>query len=89
LFFSLIVLFWVVSEPPYLHPYNLDHWGLIGFETSVVIMVIMRVKGQNIIHSEPYLFAVFLGAMPFVYLGSWPGIARTWQPAQALLDAPH
>ena len=69
-FFSLIVFFWVVSKPPYLHPYNLDHWGLIGFETSVFIMVIIRGESQNIIHSKPYLFAVFLGAMPFVYLAS-------------------
>ena len=88
-FFSLIVFFWVVSKPPSLHPYNLDHWGLIGFETSVVVMVIIRGESQNIIHSKPFLFAVFLGAMPFVYLASWPGIARGWQPAQALLDAPH
>lgn len=70
-FFGSITLVWVVPEPPYQHLYNPGHWGLIGYGTTVLIMVCMRLNSPNINRWEPYLFSVFLGAMPFVYLGSW------------------
>ena len=67
-FFGSIVLFWVISELPYLHFYNLGHVGLIGFSTTVFTMVGLRVKSENVSHWEQYFFAVFLGAVPCVYL---------------------
>ena len=67
-FFGSIVLFWVVSGPPNLHPYNPGHWGSIGFAVTVFMMVGLRGKSPNVSHWKSYLFTVFLGAMASVYL---------------------
>ena len=85
LYGQLVATLWIVpdwspshlSEPPYL--------AAVGGVATSLFIVVLRASGMRGSPIERIALAVFLGVMPFVYVGSWlVAPAPGWLPIELL-----
>lgn len=76
-------LFWIVPEWPLGHLDDPSHWGIVGYAVVVVALVARTVRGRPAFRRRT--MAVFLVAMPVVYLADWArfGGSAGWLAVEA------
>ena len=68
---ATIALLWIVPESPLRNLDDPNHWGVLGFVLTLLVLVNLWMRGIRGSRTERDLFVLFLVGMPIIYLADW------------------
>lgn len=70
-FVATLSMVFIVPENPAFHLDDPNYWGVIGYCAVFLVVLFMRILGNQTIKQEKILLTIFLAAMPLIYIADW------------------
>ena len=68
---ATIALMRIVPGLPFMHLDDPNHWGVLGFALTLIVLIGLWLRDIRGSRAERDLFVLFLVGMPIIYLADW------------------